>query len=93
MTMNKVAVFQNMGAGLSAPPVSGFAITPRDGSDLAVPTRGIYVGVAGDIKVTFLNDDDGTSVTLKSVPVGFHSLMVKRVWSTGTAATNMIGLA
>jgi hypothetical protein len=51
---------------------------------------GLYVGGAGDIKVT---TSAGTAVVLKAVPVGtFVRLRCMRVWSTGTTATNVVGL-
>lgn len=69
------------------------AITPSDSADVTtVPSRGIYVGVAGNLRVTLADMADGAYVTLSNVPVGIHPLQVKRVWSTGTTATTMHAL-
>ena len=50
----------------------------------------LYIGVSGDVTVR-LKDDAG-NVTFKSVPIGFLPVQVKLVLSTGTTATNIIGL-
>lgn len=49
-----------------------------------------YVGVTGDVKVTTSN---GNAVVFKAVPAGATiRLRIQRVWSTGTTATNVLGL-
>lgn len=65
------------------------AIVPADGADLPALTRAIYVGVAGDVKVDM--ETTGT-VTFKALPVGIQRLRVKRVYATGTTATNLVAL-
>lgn len=62
-----------------------FAVTPNDGTDLAVTARGLLIAVGGTLKV---NRPDGTAVTT-TVPSGFFPGRVTRVWSTGTAATGI----
>jgi hypothetical protein len=68
---------------------SGFAITPNDGTDLATQAKAIWVGGTGAIKVTTADD---STLTFAAVPVGFFPVRCKRVWSTGTTATNLIGV-
>lgn len=69
---------------------SAVAITLAD-SDLAHPVRSLYIGVTGDVKVTTVN---GQAVTFVGVQGGFIlPVSVKRVWLTGTTATNIIGLS
>lgn len=69
-------------------------VTPSDTVDIPVPagvgyTKGLYVGVSGDIKMTMGN---GTVVTRKAVAAGMtHPWNVSRVWATGTTATDMLG--
>jgi hypothetical protein len=54
---------------------------------LVSASRGFYVGVSGDVKVDMA---DGTTFTYKSLAAGVeHSLQVKKVYRTGTTATNM----
>lgn len=66
------------------------AVTPDDANDLAnAAIKGLYVGGTGNIKVTTVRGD---TVTFNSVPVGFFDVAVKRVFSTGTTATNIIAL-
>lgn len=69
-----------------------FAITPSDTLDLTHPCQALYIGVAGNVTVT-LAGDTGAGVLFKSVPVGILHVSAKRVWSTGTAATDIVGLA
>lgn len=82
--------FVNAASGLTSPGANAFAITGNDSTDLTNATRGIYVGGAGDVKVTMVGS--GT-VTFAAVPAG-STLPVRaaRVFATGTTATNLIGL-
>ena len=67
-----------------------FAIVPNDSANLTKYTYGIYVGGTGNLKVDM---EDGSTVTYSSVPVGFHhNLRIKKVYATGTTATNLIAL-
>lgn len=78
----------------SRPGTRSFAITPNDSADLDVGTRWFYVGVAGDVKITLVDDPPGhTGVVLKGMTVGMHRIAVRRVYATGTTATNLAGLA
>ncbi len=68
---------------------AGTAVTPHDTNNID-PTRGLYVGVSGDVKVVML---DGTTITFTNMAAGvIHPLQVVRVFSTGTAATNIVAL-
>lgn len=77
------------------------AVTPSDTKDVTDATgdasqsytRGLYIGVAGDVTVIMASDTGtGTSVTFKAVPLGILPIEVRRVKATGTAATNIVGL-
>lgn len=64
------------------------AITPNDAT--VIPkTRGIWVGVTGNIAVRMA---DGTSVTFANVPVGVLPVQVDMVKATDTTATTMLAL-
>lgn len=67
------------------------AVTPSDSTDLTNSDKvvALLVGTAGALKVTTADGDD---VTFGNVPAGVLPLRVKRVWSTGTAATNIAAL-
>jgi hypothetical protein len=76
-------VYNNMASVASA-------VTPNDSTDLTTVAQGIYIGGAGDLKVDMA--DSGT-VTFSGLPAGvFLPIIVKRVYSTGTTATNIIAL-
>jgi hypothetical protein len=52
-------------------------------------TKGLYVGVSGDVTVTI----GGTDVLFKGLSAGMiHPLSVTAVKSTGTTATNIIAV-
>lgn len=73
-----------------SPGYGGFAVTPNDSTDLAVPTRGLYVGAAGDVKVTMIS---GETVTFVGLSAGIiHPICARRVWSTATTATSIVGV-
>jgi hypothetical protein len=58
--------------------------TPSQGSTNA---RQIYVGTAGDVKVTLI---DGGVATYHNWPAGVSkSMLVTRIWKTGTTATQL----
>lgn len=67
------------------------AVTPSDSTpDTSGPFAGLYIGVTGDVKVHTLR---GSDVVFKNVPQGTTlRVAVSRVWTTGTAATNILGL-
>ncbi len=76
---------------LEEPIKKAFAITPDNNNDLPQTTRGIWVGGAGNLAVTLL--EDSASVTLQAIPAGtLLPIRAKRVHSTGTSATLLVGL-
>lgn len=62
-------------------------VTPSDNFNL--PFVGVvYVGSAGNVKVTTAQGDE---VTFNNVPNGaVLPLQVQKVWATGTSATSML---
>lgn len=67
-----------------------YAVTPNDSANLSQWPAALYVGGTGDVKVDMAN---GGTVTFVNVPDGtFLPILVKRVYSTGTDATNIIAL-
>lgn len=82
--------FSNYHSGLESPAERAFAITGNDSTDLTVYPRAIYVGGAGNVKVITLGGD---TVTFSGVLAGtVLPVRVKRVFSTDTTATNLIGI-
>lgn len=67
-----------------------FAITKSDATNFPATVRGIYVGGTGDVVAI---TEAGAAVTFSSVPAGaILPIRAIRVNSTGTTATNMVGL-
>ena len=63
-----------------------------DSSDvtLAIPGAVLYIGTGGDVKVTTISGDD---VTFKNLPNGsVLAVQVKKVFSTGTDADDIVAL-
>jgi hypothetical protein len=52
-------------------------------------TRGIYVGVDGDLPVVF---GDDTEATFEAATNGYHPLQVKSIGGTGLTATGVVAL-
>lgn len=69
------------------------AITKSDSVDQ--PYKAIWVGGTGDVVVLMINaTDDSQTVKFSAVPAGtLLPIQVRRVMSTGTTATLMIGLS
>lgn len=75
----------------AAPARDAFVPVKSDTVDLAVNTRGLWVGGAGGVQVLMVSDD--VPVTFTAVPAGtLLPICVRRVYLTGTTATNLVGL-
>ena len=77
--------------GLESPPKNVALITPHDTNELSYVTRGISFGTAGDLKVVTAG---GQTVTIPSGALAagvIHPMRVKQVYSTGTAAADIVG--
>lgn len=68
-----------------------FSITPDDSEDLPRPTRGLLVGVSGDVKVDMFGGDE--EVVLPALAAGvIHAVRISKVYNTDTTATSIVGL-
>ena len=57
---------------------------------LAIPGAVLFIGTGGDVKVTTISGDD---VTFKNLPNGsVLAVQVKKVFKTGTSASNIVAL-
>jgi len=66
------------------------AVTPSDGTDLATPTRAIFVGGAGTLTVITAG---GETVLFTGVIAGqVLTLQASRIKATGTTATNIVAM-
>ena len=77
--------------GLDSPASHAFAITAHDTNDLSYTTRGLYVGVSGDVKVDTAGGESAVVFTALAAGV-LHPLRVTRVYDTDTDATNIVGV-
>lgn len=76
---------------MTAPGDKLAAVTPHDTNDLTNGVcKALWIGVAGDVKVLAADDSDG--VVLKAAPVGLLPICARRVYSTGTTATNIVAI-
>lgn len=76
--------------GIPAFPGGAKAITPSDADTFVKPVA-VYVGTAGDVAVRPANGD--VAVTFVGVPAGsMVPVMVSAVLSTGTTASNLVGV-
>lgn len=71
------------------PAVFAKAVVPADGADLATWARSLYIGVTGNVTVTTVGGD---TITFNNVPVGVLPVQVRRVFGTGTTATNIVAM-
>jgi len=62
--------------------------TQSDVTNETNPFRGLFVGTAGNVKFTTPNDQD---ITLKAAAGTLLPFEMKRVWSTGTTASDLVG--
>ncbi len=66
-----------------------YVVTPDNDNDLPIATRGIYIGTAGTLKV--LHVGDTSPVTYPVTIAGcIYPLAVKRIYATGTGASDII---
>ncbi|WP_422027228.1 spike base protein, RCAP_Rcc01079 family [Pyruvatibacter mobilis] len=83
--------FKGVATGLTSPADTAFAVVPSNDTDLPTVTRGLYVGVSGDISLVMR---DGSEAVLANVQAGSAlALRIRRVKATGTTAQNLVGLA
>lgn len=84
--------YQGAHAEVHDPIENGFAVTPSDSADLSYVTRSVYIGGAGNLRVTLKGMATGTYVTYTGMLVGVsYPIRATRIWATGTTATNILG--
>ena len=74
----------------SGPADFGVAVTPSDSANLTDGDAvAMYVGTAGTLRILCVN---GRELTFAAVSSGVLPIKVRRVYSTGTSATNLVAL-
>ena len=75
---------------LEAPADGGDEVTLSDTAELATHSRSLWVGGAGNLKVTTVR---GKTFTLRNIPAGtLLPIRAKLCWATGSAATYVVAL-
>lgn len=75
-------------AGDSGVPI-GLLLALTYSAEFFKPVDGFYIGGTGDLKIT---SKDGTVTTVQTIPAGFVlPFGARKVWSTGTTATKIVG--
>lgn len=82
--------FSAMSQSLTSPAGGAAAVTPHNTNELAIWSRGLYIGVSGDVAVTTVNGDEVTFVGLAAGII--HPIRAKVVKSTGTTATSILAV-
>lgn len=78
------------GDGNGNPAIYAFTISPSDSIELAAYPRAIWVGGAGNLALVTTG---GSTVTLEGIVAGtLLPIRAKKVLSTGTTATLLVGL-
>lgn len=84
--------FESSSDSLVAPAKAAFAITPSDTQALSGATKALFVGTGGDIALEAIGSD--SDVIFRNVASGsVLPIRVRIVRSTGTTATDLVGLA
>jgi hypothetical protein len=78
---------------LISPLSIGFAVTPSDSVDLPQMTREMFFAGAGNVRVTWAGQPDGTFSTHAVLAGERLPWRISRVWATGTTATGIEGFA
>jgi hypothetical protein len=77
--------FEHHARGLESPASHAAVVTPSDSDDLSDAARGLYIGVAGDLKVTTVGGD---IVEFRGLQGGsVLPVSVKKVFATGQTGT------
>ena len=80
--------FQNVSSTFDGPARNAHSITPDDNTDLPNVSRGLWVGVEGDVTVMMYSGVTETFVGVRAL----LPIAVKRVLATGTTAGAIVAL-
>jgi hypothetical protein len=81
--------FEGYAQALDSVITNALAITPNDTTEFAITPRGFYCS-SGDMRVMMMN---GQIVDFKCTTLGLplvYGFRVKRIYATGTTATNFV---
>lgn len=82
--------YQYHNTGLDDPAVHADSVSPHDTNDLAIFSRAIYIGGAGNLALITVGGD---TVTFTNMSAGMiYPIRASRILATGTTATGIISL-
>ncbi len=80
--------YEGAGGDLLGPAQFAAAVTPSDTANLPTDCKRLWVGGAGNVKLTTVG---GSTVTYTAVPAGTYlQVRAQQVFATGTTATNIV---
>jgi hypothetical protein len=83
--------FASFQDGLTSPAENAVAVTPHNSTDLAVASRALYIGGAGNISVETVGGQ--SAVVFAGISAGtILPIRVTRVNSTSTTATSIVAI-
>lgn len=81
-----MSIFQNW-TGVAT---KGFSVTPSDSTNFTTAARALYIGGAGNVTLVTI---EGDVLAFNNVPAGtILPVATRRVNSTGTSATSILGI-
>ena len=83
--------FAGYGYGLDSPAANAAAVTPSDSADLDYTTRGLFIGVDGDVAV-YMTGTTTARVFKGAFAGSILPIRVDRVLATDTTATDIVAL-
>lgn len=72
---------------LHGPATKAAAVTPNDTNDLAYNSKRLHIGTGGTVKIDTVGGD---TVTYTAASGTYLNVRAKKVYSTGTTATNIV---
>jgi hypothetical protein len=80
--------YAGTGDDLQGPASNAAAVTPSDSANLPTCSKRLWIGGAGNVKVTLVG---GTTVTYSAVPAGTYlQARALQIFASGTTATEII---
>lgn len=83
--------FAGRNDSVTIPAAHAVAVTPHDTDELALYSRGLYLGGYGNVAV-ILADDSSAVTFVDLLPGIIHPIRAKVVKSTGTTAPNIVAV-
>jgi hypothetical protein len=79
--------FANISDDLHGPATKAVAVTPSDSADLAYISKRLHIGTGGAVKI---DTSGGDTVIYTAASGTYLNVRAKRVYATGTTASNIV---